>query len=95
LYQAAYKEAEQALLVPLGTSWKNLQSVEFPSGGAEALYDSYLRINENVILKISSKDKKGGAAAAVTGLVKDIETTPERFENITKEKAVSRNIIYH
>jgi len=82
----SYKEAEQALLVPLGTSWKNLQSVEFPSGGAEALYDSYLRINENVILKISSKDKKGGAAAAVTGLVKDIETTPERFENITKKK---------
>jgi hypothetical protein len=82
----SYKEAEQALLAPLGTNWNNLKRVEFPSGDSQSLYDSYLRINENVVLKISSKDNKGGAAAAVTGLVKDIETSPERFENITRKK---------
>lgn len=82
----SYKEAEQSLLVPLGVTWQSLQSVMFPKGGANALYDSYLRINKDVILKVSSKDKKGGAAAAVTGLVKDIETTPERFANITDKK---------
>ena len=82
----SYKEAEQSLLTPLGVTWQNLQTVMFPKGGANALYDSYLRINKDVILKVSSKDKKGGAAAAVTGLVKDIETTPERFTNITDTK---------
>jgi hypothetical protein len=82
----SYKEAEQSLLTPLGVSWQSLQSVMFPSGGSNALYDSYLRINKDVILKISSKDKKGGAAAAVTGLVKDIETAPDRFTGITDKK---------
>jgi len=82
----SYKEAEQSLLKPLGVTWQSLQSVMFPSGGSNALYDSYLRINKDVILKVSSKDKKGGAAAAVTGLVKDIETTPDRFANITDRK---------
>lgn len=82
----SYKEAEQSLLTPLGVTWQSLQSVMFPSGGSNALYDSYLRINKDVILKVSSKDKKGGAAAAVTGLVKDIETAPERFTNITNKK---------
>lgn len=79
----SYKDAEKSLLQPLGMTWKNLTTVEFPSGGSNALYDSYLPINDDVILKVSSKDKKGGAAAAVTGLVKDIENAPERFEGIT------------
>lgn len=82
----SYKEAEQSLLTPIGSSWQSLQTVMYPSGGANALYDSYLKINKDLILKISSKDKKGGAAAAVTGLVKDIETSPERFSNITDKK---------
>lgn len=82
----SYKEAEKSLLVPLGVTWQRLKSVMFPSGGANALYDSYLRINKDVILKISSKDKKGGAAAAITGLVKDIETAPDRFAGITDKK---------
>lgn len=79
----SYKDAEKSLLQPLGVTWQNLTTVEFPSGGSNALYDSYLPINDEVILKVSSKDKKGGAAAAVTGLVKDIETAPQRFEGIT------------
>lgn len=82
----SYREAEQSLLTPLGVTWQSLQSVMFPSGGSNLLYDSYLRINKDIILKISSKDKKGGAAAAVTGLVKDIETAPDRFVGITDKK---------
>jgi hypothetical protein len=79
----SYKEAEDSLLKPLGLTWKNLTTVIFPKGGGNLLYDSYLKINKDTTLKISSKDKKGGAAAAVTGLMKDIEDNPERFEGVT------------
>jgi hypothetical protein len=48
------------------------------------LYDSYLQLTKEVTLKVSSKDKKGGAAAAVTGLMKEIERDPERFSEITE-----------
>jgi hypothetical protein len=79
----SYKQAEDSLLKPLGLTWKNLTTVTFPSGGSNLLYDSYLKINKDTTLKISSKDKKGGAAAAITGLMKDIENNPERFQSIT------------
>jgi hypothetical protein len=82
----SYKEAENSLLKPLGLSWRNLTTVTFPGGGSNLLYDSYLVINKDTTLKISSKDKKGGAAAAVTGLMKDIENNPERFRGITDKK---------
>lgn len=82
----SYQEAENSLLKPLGLSWKNLTTVTFPGGGSNLLYDSYLLINKDTTLKISSKDKKGGAAAAVTGLMKDIENNPERFKGITDKK---------
>jgi hypothetical protein len=82
----SYQEAENSLLKPLGLSWNNLTTVTFPGGGSNLLYDSYLKINKDTVLKISSKDKKGGAAAAVTGLMKDIETNPERFKGITNKK---------
>jgi len=81
-----YKEAEASLLAPLKLSWKDLTTVIFPKGGSNLLYDSYLKINKDTTLKISSKDKKGGAAAAVTGLMKDIENNPERFKNISDNK---------
>ena len=82
----SYKEAESALLTPLGLSWQDINSVLFPGAGSNLLYDSYLRLTETTTLKVSSKDKKGGAAAAVTGLVKDIEENPARFSGITKNK---------
>lgn len=78
-----YKEAEDALLAPLGLTWQSIQAVLFPGAGANQLYDSYLQLNKETTLKVSSKDKKGGAAAAVTGLVKEIEKNPERFSGIT------------
>jgi len=79
----SYAEAEKALLAPLKLSWKSIKSVLFPGGGSNLLYDSYLRLNKDNTLKVSSKDKKGGAAAAVTGLLKDIEKNPERFSEVT------------
>lgn len=82
----SYKEAEEALLAPLGLSWQSIQNVLFPGAGSNLLYDSYLQLNKNTTLKVSSKDKKGGAAAAVTGLMKEIEQNPDRFKNITTDK---------
>lgn len=79
----SYREAEQALLAPIGLTWKSIKSVLFPGGGSNLLYDSYLRLNKTTSLKVSSKDKKGGAAAAVTGLLKDIQENPERFADVT------------
>ena len=82
----SYQDAEDALLAPLGMKWSNIESVLFPGAGSNLLYDSYLRLNKNTTLKVSSKDKKGGAAASVTGLMKEIETSPERFTEITNDK---------
>jgi hypothetical protein len=79
----SYKEAEEALLAPLGLTWASVNNVLFPGGGSNLLYDSYLQLTKDVTLKVSSKDKKGGAAAAVTGLMKEIERSPERFAEIT------------
>ena len=78
-----YKKAEQALLAPIGLTWNSIQSVIFPGSGSQHLYDSYLRLDKGNTLKVSSKDKKGGAAAAVTGLMRDIEENPERFRGVT------------
>lgn len=82
----SYREAEESLLAPLGKSWADLTSVNFPGGGSNLLYDSYMKINEGTYLKVSSKDKKGGAAAAVTGLMKDIQENPDRFTEVTSNK---------
>ena len=79
----SYAEAEKALLEPIGLTWRSIKSVLFPGGGSNLLYDSYLRLNKTTSLKVSSKDKKGGAAAAVTGLLKDIQENPARFADVT------------
>jgi hypothetical protein len=82
----SYAEAERVLLQPLGLTWKSLNTVEFPGAGSNLLYDSYMHLSKNSTLKISSKDKKGGAAASVTGLIKDISDNPERFKEVTDNK---------
>jgi hypothetical protein len=79
----SYQEAEAALLAPLGLTWGSVTNVLFPGGGSNLLYDSYLQLNKDTTLKVSSKDKKGGAAAAITGLMKEIEKNPERFSEVT------------
>ncbi len=83
----SYREAEEALLAPLGLSWQDVTNVLFPGAGSNLLYDSYLQLEKDTTLKVSSKDKKGGAAAAVTGLMKEIEKYPDRFADITQNKA--------
>lgn len=83
----SYREAEEALLAPLGLTWQNISNVLFPGAGSNLLYDSYLQLNKDTTLKVSSKDKKGGAAAAITGLMKEIEKNPDRFAEITENKA--------
>ena len=83
LVSGSYREAEKALLAPLGLTWQDVNNVLFPGAGSNLLYDSYLQLDKSNTLKISSKDKKGGAAAAITGLVKEIERNPERFAEIT------------
>ena len=81
-----YQKAEEYLLAPLELSWKDLTEIKFPSAGNEHIYDSYIKLSETNRLKISSKDKKGGAAASITGLVAEVTTNPEKFEDVFQNK---------
>lgn len=81
-----YLKAEQGLLAPMGLSWNQLKNILYPDAGDEKLYDSYIQIDSKNKLRISSKDKKGGAAASVTGLVEEMSNTPEKYEDITDDK---------
>lgn len=89
----SYSEAENVLLKPLGLTWKSAQSVLFPSAGDNQLYDSYLQFGQ-FTLKISSKDKKGGAAASISGILKDIKENPERYTKITSDKKYSQVLYF-
>jgi len=81
-----YASAEENLLKPLGLTWKSLSQVLYPSAGDEKLYDSYIKLDKNNSLKVSSKDKKGGAAASITGLVDAVNKTPEKYQDIFENK---------
>lgn len=81
-----YKLAENVLLKPLGLNWQQLSAIQYPEAGNENLYDSYIQLDEDNMLKISSKDKKGGAAASVAGLVQEISKNPEKFKDINTNK---------
>jgi hypothetical protein len=81
-----YQKAEQGLLKPMGLSWGQLKKILYPDAGDEKLYDSYIQIDSKNKLRISSKDKKGGAAASVTGLVDEMNNTPEKYQDITDDK---------
>jgi hypothetical protein len=80
----AYREVEEQLLKPLGSSWKKIKTVGFPMNDTEVLIDSVLNL-KNTQIGISSKDSKGGAAASVTSLLTAIEKNPERFEDMKAE----------
>lgn len=84
-----YQKAQEVLLGPLELTWQDLTMIEYPDAGNEALYDSYVYIDETNRINISSKDKKGGAAASVTGLIDQIANNPDKFEDVnTKYKEV-------
>jgi len=82
----AYREVEEQLLKPLGSSWGGIQSVSFPMSGSEALIDSYLNIDEDTQIGISSKDGRGGAAASVSSLIGAVEKNPERYDDMVNER---------
>jgi len=90
-----YKLAETALLgtrkPPL--TWQSLSEIEYPNAGNENLYDSYIHVDENTIIKVSSKDKKGGAAASVAGIVQEIARNPEKFQTVTTQYAETYELI--
>lgn len=86
----SYAAAEAGILVPLGASFASIRSVKFPSSGTENLYDSYLVIDDRNILRVSSKDKSGGAKASVVGILKDIQKYPERFEGIFQDPEMEK-----
>jgi hypothetical protein len=90
-----YLKAEEGLLAPLGLKWSSLSQIMYPEAGGEKIYDSYIRLGNDKDaqkLKVSSKDKKGGAAASVTGLVDEFTKDPERFNDILTNKKYGKLI---
>lgn len=70
----------------MGISLAAVQGVEFPNDPAEKLYDSYLIIDSVNRIRVSSKDKSGGAKASVSGIVDDIQNYPDRYEGLFDPK---------
>lgn len=77
------KEAEENLVELLDPSVKftDINQVEFPENIAEKLIDSYLITPNGSRIGISSKDKKGGAAASITSI---IDTINNKLDTIKK-----------
>jgi hypothetical protein len=82
----SYREVEEQLLKPQGSSWRKIKTFTFPMSGTEALVDSYLNLSKDVHIGISSKNSTGGASASVTSLTSVIEKNPERFVDLQSEK---------
>ena len=76
--------AEEQLLGMLdpGTKFTSIQQVEFPEDIAEKLVDSYLITPNGSRVGVSSKDKKGGAAASISSI---IDTINNKL-NVIKER---------
>ncbi len=74
----AWNQAETGMQL----KFDNARGVEFPNDPAEKLYDSYLIFDDNIKIRISSKDKQGGAKASVSGVVDDIANYPDRYEGL-------------
>ena len=79
--KGALQQAEQQLvdLLDPGTKFMNIQQVEFPENVAEKLIDSYLITPNGSKVGVSSKDKKGGAAASISTI---IDTINNKMDNI-------------
>jgi hypothetical protein len=82
----AYKAVETDLLQVYGKTWRDLKQIEFPVVGNEPLIDSYIRINKDTKLGISSKDKKGGAKASVTTVITTINKNPQQFSTLLSNR---------
>lgn len=78
----AWAQAESGMNV----RFEEIRGVEFPNDPAEKLYDSYLIVDDNTMIRVSSKDKGGGAKASVSGVVDDISNYPDRYEGLFDPK---------
>lgn len=72
----------QAAEAGMNINFSNIETVEFPNDPAEKLYDSYLIVDKKSRIRVSSKDKAGGAKASVSGVVDDISNYPDRYEGL-------------
>lgn len=72
----ALQQAETQLvdLLDPGVKFMSIQQVEFPENIAEKLIDSYLITPNGSKIGVSSKDKKGGAAASITSIIETMNT---------------------
>tara|TARA_Y100000389_G_C17452284_1_gene515687 strand:- start:719 stop:2260 length:1542 start_codon:yes stop_codon:yes gene_type:complete len=86
----AIQQAEEQLvnLLDPGVKFQSIQQVEFPENIAEKLIDSYLITPNGSKIGVSSKDKKGGAAASITSIIetmnKKMDIIEERVPNFKK-----------
>ena len=86
-----YLEAEQKLLSILepGLKWQGITAVEYPESITEKLVDSYVYSAAGTKIGISSKDKKGGAAASISSITETLENKldviKERVPRFEKE----------
>lgn len=82
----AWQQAEAGM----GLKFDSAIGVEFPNDPAEKLYDSYLKFEGGgageIIIRVSSKDKQGGAKASVSGVVDDISKYPDRYAGLFDPK---------
>ena len=78
LLSGAWADAEQGM----GVDFSQTRGIIFPNDPAEKLYDSYMIIDDNQRIRVSSKDKQGGAKASVSGVVDDINNYPDRYEGL-------------
>lgn len=74
----AWAQAEEGLDI----NFTQIRGVTFPDDPAEKLYDSYLIVDDKFKIRVSSKDKAGGAKASVSGVVDDITNYPKRYEGL-------------
>jgi len=109
----AIQDAEAQLLNLLdpGIKFMSIQQVEFPENIAEKLIDSYLITPNGSKVGVSSKDKKGGAAASITSIIdtmnkkmdiikERVPTFEDKYEtyiNIMKiiENSTGKNVAYN
>lgn len=76
-----WQQAEDAMTGGPG-GFSKIRAVEYPNDPGEKLYDSYLILDDKNLIRVSSKDKQGGAKASISGMVDDITKYPERYEGL-------------
>ena len=87
----AYDECEKQLLQPMGLMWNDFKEVSYGAAGGE-ISDSTIFAGNNKLI-VSSKNKKGGASASLTGAMETVKKFPEEFGPKTKFYEKYKNIL--